>query len=364
MKFKVIEGYKIILNMETNNNLLNNLQSIISDSMIDDKEIIHRLKNIVFEHEMNSNKANESKTFSDLYTENLRGWQDNIDTNQLIKSGFKNLDEVIGGFSLGEFVVIGGRPAMGKTQFCVNLVLNISQNQPVLYFTFDLSEYLLVCRFLSALTGIAVSRIIQHNLTVEEKLDVKALTDEIQKHPIFFNDSYNCSISAFKVHCTKQIQENGIKVIVVDYLQMMSSNRYRNSRELEISYISRELKSIAKDNNVCVIATSQLSRAPEKRSMASKPILSDLRDSGAIEQDADKVIFIYRPEYYGIDVDEEGNSTAGLTELIVSKNRNGSLGSANLKRNAVFSSFSDFQEYTNEFSFSPSRVDEIDKTPF
>ena len=146
--------------------------------------------------------------------------------------------------------------------------------------------------------------------------------------------------------------------------QMMSSHRYRNSRELEISYISRELKSIAKDNNVCVIATSQLSRAPEKRSMTSKPILSDLRDSGAIEQDADKVIFIYRPEYYGIDVDESGNSTAGLTELIVAKNRNGSLGSANLKRNAVFSSFSDFTESTNVFSFFPGRIDEIDKAPF
>ena len=344
--------------------ILNNLQSIISDSSIGDKEIINRLKNMVFEYEMNSYTANESKTFSDLYAENLIGWQSNVDTNKLIKSGFKNLDHLIGGFSFGEFVVIGGRPAMGKTQLCVNLVLNISQNQPVLYFTFDLSEYLLVCRFISALTGIAVSRIIQHDLTGEEKLMVKTLSDEIHKRQIFFNDSYNSSISGFKVHCTKQIQENGIKVIVVDYLQMMSSNRYRNSRELEISYISRELKSIAKDNNVCIIATSQLSRAPEKRSAAAYPLLSDLRDSGAIEQDADKVIFIYRPEYYKIDVDEEGNSTIGMIELIVAKNRNGKLGSANLKRNSVFSSFSDFVEYTNEFSFSPERIDEIDKTPF
>lgn len=344
--------------------ILRTLQSIINDSSIDEKEIINRLKNMVFEHEMNSYKANESKTFSDLYTENLTGWQKNVDTNQLIKSGFNNLDEVIGGFSLGEFVVIGGRPAMGKTQLCVNMALNISQNQPVLYFTFDLSEYLLFCRFISALTGIAVSRIIQRDLRGEEKLMVKALSDKIQKHSIFFNDSYNSSISAFKAHCTKQIQDNGIKVIVVDYIQMMSSNRYRNSRELEISYISRELKSIAKDNNVCVITTSQLSRAPEKRSAAAKPLLSDLRDSGAIEQDADKVIFIYRPEYYAIDVDEEGNSTVGLTELIIAKNRNGCLGSVNLKRNAVFSSFSDFVEYRNEFSFSPSRIDEIEKTPF
>jgi replicative DNA helicase len=240
----------------------------------------------------------------------------------------------------------------------------MAKNYPVLYFTFDLSEYLLASRFVSALSDIAVSRIIQHDLADEDKLKVEALASNIHNFRIFLNDSCHNSVSAFKTHCLQQIQENGIKVIFVDYLQMMSSNRYRNSRELEISYISRELKSIARDHNICVIATSQLSRAPEKRSMAAKPLLSDLRDSGAIEQDADKVIFIYRPEYYAIDVDELGNSVARLTELIVAKNRNGSLGTAYLKRNGVFSSFTDFEEYTNEFTFSPGRIDEIENTPF
>jgi len=350
--------------MKIMNDLLQNLQTIIRDSSVDEINIIQRLKNLVLEHEVTDHLAKDSKSLADLYTENLAGWQDNSETNNTIKTGFANLDKVIGGFSPGEFVVIGGRPAMGKTQLCVNLVLNIALKQPVLYFTFDLSKYLLASRFISAITGIAVSKLIQHDLTNEEKKTVDRLAGSIHNPSIFLNDSCHNSVSAFKKHCIKQIQENGITVIIVDYLQMMSSNRYRNSRELEVSYISRELKSIARDHDVCVIATSQLSRASEKRSMAAKPLLSDLRDSGAIEQDADKVIFIYRPDYYAIDVDEEGNSTAGMTELIIAKNRNGRLGTAYLTRNAIFTTFTDFVEHTNEFTFSPGRMDEIEKTPF
>jgi replicative DNA helicase len=141
---------------------------------------------------------------------------------------------------------------------------------------------------------------------------------------------------------------------------MMSSNKYRNSRELEISHISRELKNIAKDFNVCVIATSQLSRAVETRGGSKHPQLSDLRESGAIEQDADKVIFIYRPEYYGILCDEYGNNTAGLTEIILAKNRNGILGTVRLLRDANFTNYRDFDEYKNDFLFSKSRLDEIE----
>jgi replicative DNA helicase len=347
--------------------LLSELHSLLGDdlSTLDEKEIIRRLNNMVLEAEMNtSSQAKDSKSLTTLFADHLSGMQNNIDTNHLIKSGFGNLDNLIGGFLPGEFIVIGGRPAMGKTQFCVNLCLNISKEHPVLYFTFDLSEYLLVCRFISALTEIETKRILQNELTNEEKIQIAALETKLKKHRININDSCNSSVTAFKAHCLKQIYENGVKVILVDYLQMMSTTRYRNSRELEISYISRELKSLARDHNVCVIATSQLSRSPEKRSMAAKPFLSDLRDSGAIEQDADKVIFLYRPEYYAIDVDEEGNSVAGLMELIVAKNRNGGLGTSRIKRNAVFSSFTDFLEYSNEFFFSPTRLNELEDKPF
>ena len=344
--------------------LIKNLQSAINDPSGDETEIIQRLKNMILENEMISCKTKESKSLSELFSANISALNESQYSDLVYKSGFKNLDDLIGGFSLGEFSVIGSRPSMGKTQLCVNLVLHLSQSHPVLYFTFDLSEYLLLSRFLSALTGIESRKIIQHELSDAQKDKIRSASVRFQGNRVFINDSCSSSVSAFKAQCIRQIQENGIKVIIVDYLQMMSSARYRNNRELEISYISRELKSLARDYNVCVIATSSLSRSPEKRSAAAKPILSDLRDSGAIEQDADKVFFIYRPEYYAIDVDEDGNSTTGLTELIIAKNRNGRLGSAMLKRNAVFSSFSDFVEYTNEFSFSPERIDEIDKKPF
>lgn len=347
--------------------LLSELQSLMNDdlSSLDKKEIIRRLNNMVLEFEMTtSSEAKDSKSLTSLFADHLSGLQNKIDTTHLIKSGFGNLDALIGGFLPGEFVVIGGRPAMGKTQFCVNLCLNISKVHPVLYFTYDLSESLLVSRFISALTDIETKKILQNELTSEEKIQITSQKKKIQDHHININDSCNSSVTAFKAHCLKQIYENGIKVILVDYLQMMSTSRYRNSRELEISYISRELKSLARDHNVCVIATSQLSRSPEKRSMAAKPFLSDLRDSGAIEQDADKVIFLYRPEYYAIDVDESGDSVAGLMELIIAKNRNGGLGTVRLKRNAVFSSFTDFVEYSNEFTFSPRRLDELEDKPF
>jgi replicative DNA helicase len=130
---------------------------------------------------------------------------------------------------------------------------------------------------------------------------------------------------ALKTYCEKMVAEKGIRVIAIDYLQMLSSNRYRHNRELEVSYISRTLKKIAKDLNICMIVTSQLSRSVETRGGDKRPLLSDLRESGAIEQDADKVIFVYRPDYYGITTDEDGNTTKGQLELLMVKNRTGAI---------------------------------------
>jgi replicative DNA helicase len=144
---------------------------------------------------------------------------------------------------------------------------------------------------------------------------------------------------------------------------MISSNKYRNNRELEISYISRELKNIAKDFNVCVIASSQLSRAVEQRGGDKKPMLADLRESGAIEQDADKVIFVYRPAYYGFVFDENGNNVEEITELILAKNRTGSLGVVKLLRDSNFTNYRNFDGFKNEFSFSKNRMEELDN-PF
>lgn len=324
-----------------------------------DKEITFRLKEWLFENDAINDTNHNAKSIADLVAINLEQIKNNQPNYNFIKTGFADFDESFGGFGLGEFVVIGGRPAMGKTQLLVNLALYMSQNIPVLYFTFDLPEAMLANRFIAAVMGVPMNKIILQNLTDEEKNKLPSVQEQLSKHQLYINDNYNSSLSAFKAQCEKQINENGVKVIIVDYLQMMSNSKYRNSRELEISYVCRELKNIAKNNNVCVIAISQLSRAVELRPGAKLPQLSDLRESGAIEQDADKVLFLYRPEYYGIDSDTDGNNTAGLAELYMAKNRNGNLGSIKLLRDINFTNFRNFDEYSNDFSFSQNRLAEM-----
>lgn len=338
------------------------IEKIISSQRSDEKEIIFQLNQLICEYELRKSAAKDSKRIAELASESIRQLQGKINQGNVIKTGFAEFDKRFGGFGLGELVVIGGRPAMGKTQLLVNLSLNISVSVPVLYFAFDLSEFLLTSRFISALSEIPVHKILQHDLTDEQKEKLASIETQFSRYKIFVNDSCDDSMTAFKEQCKKQIQENGVKIIIVDYLQLMTTNKYRNNRELEIGFISRELKTIAKDFNVCVIASSQLSRAVETRGGSKHPILSDLRESGAIEQDADKIIFIYRPEYYRLYYDEEGNSTEGLIEIMLAKNRNGILGTITLMRDKNFISFRDFDQHKNTFSFSQDRLNEIDGT--
>jgi replicative DNA helicase len=329
----------------------------------DDSEILYQLKQLVHETELQKSFANDTENLSKLLNENISQLKSGSPTSNMIKSGFTDFDKTFGGFSYGEFVVIGGRPSMGKTQLLVNLALNISSNIPVLYLTFDLSKHLLTNRFISSITEIPINKILQNDINEDDKEKLVTAESKLKDYKIFVNDSCNSSLHVLRSVCAKQIQENGVKIIFVDYLQMISSNKYRNSRELEISYISRELKNIAKEFNVCVIASSQLSRAVEQRGGDKKPMLADLRESGAIEQDADKVIFVYRPAYYGLVYDEDGNNVEELTKLILAKNRTGSLGAINLLKDPNFTNYRDFEGFREEFSFSKNRMEELDN-PF
>lgn len=343
-----------------NVDLKNKIENITSNQHADESEMLRQLKQLIDETDLERSVVRDSKSITTLVSENINHFTDQAFQGNLIPTGYKDFDKQFGGFALGEYVVIGGRPSMGKTQLLIDLSLKISKSTPVLFFSFDLPEYILCNRYISSLTGIAVNRLLQNQLQEYELKSVLSVTQEFKQHQLYVNDSCHNSISALKAYCNKEIKEKGIKVVIVDYIQLMKSYKLRNSRELEISYISRELKNIAKEFNVSVIATSQLSRAIESRGGGSKhPHLSDLRDSGAIEQDADKVIFIYRPEYYGIELDEEGNNIRGLTELILAKNRNGILGTVRLMRNLNFTGFDDFEDFINDFSFSQSRLDEI-----
>jgi replicative DNA helicase len=244
-----------------------------------------------------------------------------------IKSGFKDVDDVLGGCLLNSaLIIIAGRPAMGKT----TLALNIAINTSMLYgnsgaiFSLEMSKQQLTDKFLASESEVDSRLILRNTL---HDLDIKPLKDatlRLQNSNIFIDDSSTLTPLTLRSKATNLKVKHDIKFIIVDYIQLMNDDNAKGkSREQIVSEISRTLKSIAMDLNIPVIALSQLSRDVEKRGNDKRPKLSDLRESGAIEQDADVVIFPYRPEYYGIEVDEQGNSLKNTAEIIIEKNRFG-----------------------------------------
>lgn len=266
--------------------------------------------------------------------------------NQTILTGFTELDALLEGLRMGELIIIGGRPGMGKTQFLINLSQSISVKFPVLYFTYDLSPHLLTNRFTSTFSGVPSSNLLNHQLTNAHMEKLVSVEDKLAGSNIFINNNYKDSIALFRSYCEEMIKENGVKVIMVDCIQEMGSTKYHADRDVEINTFGNELKGIANDLNVCIVVASQLDRTVEYREYRSGiPQLSDLQDGGGLEQDADKILLIYRPGYYNIIEDENGNKLEGLTFIDVAKNRNGNLGSITLSRDAEFTTFMDFQGY-------------------
>ena len=278
--------------------------------------------------------------------------------SERILSRWTHFDREIGGFSPGEFVIIGSRPGMGKTQLLLHLALQFLKEMPVLFLSLDLSQTLLTSRIVSASTGIDNQKILTGHTSEEENIRIKKFAESSQRLPLYLYDGPANSMNALKQLCLKMKLEYGIKVIFIDYLQLLSSNRYRHNRESEIAYISRTLKAIARELNVLIIASSQLSRSVESRGGDKRPMLSDLRESGSLEQDADKVMFLYRPEYYGFLCDEDGRSTIGKAELIVAKNRMGPLSRIELTVDLGFSRFESFEESYTDIYISPDRLKE------
>jgi replicative DNA helicase len=305
-------------------------------------------------------EANPASTplFS-IVTAHLDQLHNSKDQVQLFKTGFPGFDEKFGGLGCGELVVVGGRPGMGKTQLLVQLTLELSKTVPVLFFTYDLSSFHLSQRFMSAVSALSVNQIIYGQLSAEQRSKLSQDALQLSAHQILLNETAHSSMEDFKALCKQHVEADKVKVVVIDYLQLLSERKTRQNRDAELSFITRELKNLAKDLQICIVASSQLSRSLETRGGDRKPLLSDLRESGAIEQNADKVLFIYRPEYYGFMQDEYGNSTQGLVELIVAKNRTGHLGSIYFKRNATLSAYEPYDEPQHQFNFSPNRLDEL-----
>lgn len=336
------------------------LRKIIEDQNKDDQHILADLTAIVREIELRERSFLPAKKAIDVFSAHVNDFGV---AGETIKTGIEDFDERIPLFR-GEYIVIGGRPAMGKTHLLMNLALNISTQVPVLYCSFDLSEGLLMKRMVAALSGISLNQLVMGSLNRLELKLIESVNAEFQERKLWISDQRTNSLQILRERCKKHVEEDGVQVIFIDYIQLISSDRYRHNREMEMSYVSRELKAIAREFNVLIIASSQLSRMVETRGGDKRPILSDLRESGSIEQDADKVFFLYRPEYYGFLQDEDGNTTDGITELILAKNRSGSLERIQYARDSNYTRIISINDHLERFSIHPDRLDELGETPF
>lgn len=253
-----------------------------------------------------------------------------------LPSGFTDLDRITSGWQKTDLVIVAARPAMGKTSFVLNMARNaaVDNNSAVAIFSLEMGATQLAKRLIVSETEIEGEKIKNGRLQEYEWMELNKKVEKLSNAPLFIIDTPAINIFELRAQCRRLKSAHDIKMIIIDYLQLMSGSGEKGSggtREQEISNISRSLKSIAKELDVPVIALSQLSRAVETRGGDKRPMLSDLRESGAIEQDADMVVFLYRPDYYGFLQDEDGNSTQGTAEVIIAKHRNGSTGTVSLK---------------------------------
>lgn len=274
-------------------------------------------------------------------------------TNEVVgvPSGYTDLDRMTSGWQRTDLIIVAARPAMGKTAFVLNMAryAAVDRNMAVAIFSLEMNATQLVKRLISAETEINAGKIMHGNLTDDEWALLNRKVEKLSTAPIFISDLPALNIFEFRAQCRRLKSAHDIQLVMIDYLQLMSgqSEGKGSTREQEISNISRSLKSIAKELNIPVIALSQLSRAVESRTGEKKPQLSDLRESGAIEQDADMVLGLYRPEYYKFETDADGNSTKGMAEVLILKHRHGEIGTVKLSFISEFAKFKDYNEHAD-----------------
>jgi replicative DNA helicase len=318
------------------------------DESIDDLEVIEiaeREISKIVNHMDKKNYANMSSLMVEFAkrTEALRANETDLVG---VPTGFPALDRVTHGWRKTDLIILAARPSVGKTAFAINLARNAATHPTkptkVGMFSLEMSKGQLVDRLVSMSSKIFLDKIITGRLN---ETDMSALYNKgialVSNMPIFIDDTGGLNIFELRAKARRMVKKEKVGLIIIDYLQLMSgisTDKSINSRENEISHISRNLKALAKELDIPIIALSQLSRKVEERKV-KEPMLSDLRESGAIEQDADMVMFLYRPEYYGINADEQGESTKGATYLDIAKHRNGALETIALRANLAIQEF-------------------------
>lgn len=313
------------------------------DDTADVLEIIERNQNQVFLAVSDTHKKNGSDIGEVLLDAFLDLELPQSDGLTGVGSGFRDLDAITGGWQPQDLIIVAARPAMGKTAFVLKCARNaaVKFKKPTAVFSLEMSKKQLGQRMLSDETNIKLERILKRRVSAEEIFQMKVKAAELIKSGLIIDDSPSMNVFELRAKARRLKSKFDIQLLIIDYLQLMSGGeKSGNNRDNEIGIISRALKSIAKELNIPVIALSQLSRKVDERA-SKRPLLSDLRESGNIEQDADMVMFLYRPEYYGVTGDK-GQSVVGLCEVIIAKNRNGVTDVVNLDFNGSVMRFKDW----------------------
>ncbi len=327
-----VESYvKIIEEKSVLRQLIKTAQDILQMGYAQTEEvetIIEQTEKKVFDVLQNRNTKNYSSIKEILITafDNIEKMYQNKNKISGIESGFIDLDNKISGLNPSDLIILAARPAMGKTSFALNIATHVAMHAkvPVMVFSLEMSKEQMANRILACESEVDSMKIRNANLDSEDWLKLGTTSGKLSSIPLYIDDTPGLSSSELRAKCRKAKLEKGIGLVVIDYLQLMESKTRSASRQQEISEISRSLKILAKELDIPVIALSQLSRATESRS-DHRPMLSDLRESGSIEQDADIVMFIHREDYYNPDTEKKN-----VAEVIISKNRHGSTGTIEL----------------------------------
>ena len=309
------------------------IQTKAFDETIDVEDLMQEAEGSLFELSQHNMKKDYT-AIDPVIAQAVRGIQDaakNTDGLTGVSTGYFKLDDITSGWQASDLVIIAGRPAMGKTSFALSMAKNIAADlrTPMAFFSLEMSNVQLVNRLISNACEIQGSKILNGQLQRDEWERLDKNINNLLGAPLYVDDTPGLSVFELRTKARRLVREHGIKLIMIDYLQLMNANGMRfSSRQEEVSTISRSLKGLAKELNIPILALSQLNRGVESREglEGKRPQLSDLRESGAIEQDADMVIFVHRPEYYHIYQDDNGRDLHGMAQIIIAKHRKGATG--------------------------------------
>lgn len=358
---------RILVQLELKRECIRLGTCLVRDGYADETDVFEIIdKNIQQSFEMiNFKTTNKIMKVGDVHKQTIETMHEVQQSGKPsgVPSGIEYLDKLTNGWQKSDLIIMAARPGMSKTALALQLCKNASLNDniPTAFFSLEMSKEQIMGRLQASESYIEVSKIITNNLSQDEILAIDRDCLKLSKMPMYIDDTAGISIFEFKQKAKKLVIENGVKLIVVDYLQLMTADVGKGNREQEISAISRGLKQTAKELKVPIIALAQLSRSVETRGGAKKPMLSDLRESGAIEQDADMIIFPYRPEYYGLMEDYEyfdyRLTARELLMIIIAKHRNGALGEIPCKFKGRFMRI---DNYRLEADVSSEKIDEPD----